>query len=42
MVTILYFAAAREAAGTDRETWPDAPRDVAALRVALLEREQGF
>ncbi len=37
-VRVLYFAAAREAAGTAREELAEAPPDVAALRAALAAR----
>ncbi len=37
-LTVLYFAAAREAAGTARETVAERPRDVEALRELLLAR----
>jgi molybdopterin synthase catalytic subunit len=37
-VTVLYFAVAREAAGTDSETLPAAPASVAALREVLATR----
>ena len=37
-LTVLYFAAAREAAGTDRETLDAAPPTVADLRRLLVER----
>lgn len=37
-VTVLYFAVAREAAGTDSETLPEAPASVAALREVLAAR----
>ncbi len=37
-VRVLYFAAAREAAGTAREELAEAPTDVAALRVELAAR----
>ena len=37
-VTVLYFAVAREAAGTDSETLPAAPASVGALREVLAAR----
>jgi molybdopterin synthase catalytic subunit len=37
-ISVLYFAAAREAAGGAREALPASPGDVAALRRALAER----
>jgi MoaE-MoaD fusion protein len=37
-LTVLYFAAAREAAGTDRESLPAAVGSVGALRLLLAER----
>jgi molybdopterin synthase catalytic subunit len=38
-VTVLYFAAARELAGTDREVWPDPPpASVAAARLEMARR----
>ena len=36
-VVVLYFAAARDAAGTGRETLARAPATVGALRRALLD-----
>jgi molybdopterin synthase catalytic subunit len=42
-LTVLYFAAAREAAGLEREVLPDEPpRTVAALRAALAARHPGL
>ena len=41
-VTVLYFAGAREAAGTSRETLESPPETVAALRALLLERHPGL
>lgn len=41
-VTVLYFAGAREAAGTARETLEPPPETVAALRALLLERHPGL
>ena len=37
-VTVLYFAVAREAAGTDSEALSGAPPTVGALRALLAER----
>jgi MoaE-MoaD fusion protein len=37
-VTVLFFAVAREAAGLESESLPDAPATVGALRAALLAR----
>jgi len=37
-VTVLYFAVAREAAGTDSESWTGAPATVGDLRAVLAER----
>jgi len=39
---LLYFAAAREAAGTSAETLAIDPPDVAALRLLLVERHPGL
>jgi molybdopterin converting factor subunit 1 len=41
-VRVLYFAAAREAAGVAREELAEAPPTVAALREALLARHPGL
>lgn len=41
-VTVLYFAGAREAAGTARETLEAPPETVAALRALLLARHPGL
>ncbi|HYQ80553.1 MAG TPA: molybdenum cofactor biosynthesis protein MoaE [Anaeromyxobacteraceae bacterium] len=41
-LTVLYFAAAREAAGTERETLEAAPATVADLRRLLVERHPGL
>ena len=41
-IVVLYFAGARDAAGTDRETLPRAPATVGALRAALAERHPGL
>ncbi|BDG02002.1 molybdopterin converting factor subunit 1 [Anaeromyxobacter oryzae] len=41
-VQILYFAAARDAAGTSRETLDAVPATVAELRRALVERHPGL
>ena len=41
-VTILYFAIAREAAGTDSESLSGAPTTVEALRAVLAERHPGL
>jgi molybdopterin synthase catalytic subunit len=41
-VTVLYFAVAREAAGTGSESLAGAPATVGALRVLLAERHPGL
>ena len=41
-VTVLYFAIAREAAGTDSESVVGAPASVGALRAFLAERNPGL
>ncbi len=41
-VTVLYFAVAREAAGTEAESLADAPATVAGLRAALVLRHPGL
>ena len=41
-VTVLYFAIAREAAGTDSESVVGAPASVGALRAFLAERHPGL
>ena len=41
-ITVLYFAGAREAAGTARETLEAPPATVAALRALLLSRHPGL
>jgi molybdopterin converting factor subunit 1 len=41
-LTLLYFAGARDAAGTDRETLADPPATVGALRALLLARHPGL
>jgi len=41
-VTLLYFAAAREAAGAAREVLAEPPATVGALRAALLQRHPGL
>lgn len=41
-VTVLYFAGARDAAGTSRETVAPAPATLGALRALLVERHPGL
>jgi len=41
-VTLLYFAAAREAVGAARESLPEPPATVGALRALLLQRHPGL
>ena len=41
-LTVLYFAGAREAAGTPRETLDQGPATVGALRALLLELHPGL
>jgi len=41
-VTVLYFAGARDAAGTSRETLAPAPPTLGALRALLTERHPGL
>lgn len=41
-LTLLYFAGARDAAGTERESIAEAPATVGALRVLLLARHPGL
>ncbi len=41
-IVVLYFAAARDAAGTDQETLARAPATVGALRRALLDARPGL